>query len=278
MANAGEYNTLKVVKKVDFGVYLDGGNGEEILLPKRFVPNGLDVDDEIEVFLYHDNESRLIATTQKPVGALGDVVLMEVVSTTKQGAFLHWGIMKDLFLPLSQQKSRMYVGEKYLVYIYKDEMTGRLAATEHLAKYIHNNEVVVSEGEAVELVVYHKTDIGYKVIINNENMGVLHYGDVFKELNPGDKIEGYIKAIRDDKIDVAAGKRGYKRIESESDKVLRLLQENDGYLPYNDKSTPEDIYEFFGMSKKAFKMAIGSLYKQRKVSFTQTGIKEETAD
>ena len=274
MVQVGNYNTLKVVKHVDFGVYLDGGEGEEILLPKRFVPNGLNDGDEVEVFIYHDSDNRLVATTQKPLGIVGDIVMLNVVSVTKQGAFLDWGLMKDLFVPLSQQESRMQVGHSYLVKIYIDEQTGRVAATERISRFLSNYELTVKEMEPVDLVVYQLTDIGYKVIINNKHLGVLHYNDVFKELEVGDKEKGFVKKILpENKIDVMLGERGYKRVETETDKVLRLLEENDGYLPYHDKSDPEDIYEFFGMSKKTFKMIVGALYKQKKITLEQSGIK-----
>lgn len=273
MVTAGQYNTLRVVKQVDFGFYLDG-DGEEILLPKRFVPEGLQPEDEINVFIYHDSENRLIATTQQPKGVVGDIVMLEVVDANRQGAFMDWGLMKDLFVPKSQQESRMEVGGHYLVMIYRDEQTGRVAATEKFSNVLSNYELTVHELDDVEFVVYQKTDIGYKVIVNNKHLGVLHYNEVFRELEIGEKLRGFIKTIRPgNKIDVSMGQRGYKRVEDEESKVLRLLQENNGYLPYHDKSDPEDIYEFFGMSKKTFKMVLGTLYKQRKIEFTSTGFK-----
>ena len=276
MLHAGRYHTLRVVKHVDFGLYLDGGDGDEILLPKRFVPRDAREGDEIDVFIYHDNEGRPIATTQKPLGAVGDILSMRVKDKNEHGAFLDWGLMKDLFLPLSQQRSPIRVGGNYLVYIYEDEMTGRIAATEHIGRYISNENLTVAEGDEVDLIVWRETDLGYAVIINNKHEGLVHFNEVFKELAPGDKEKGFIKSIQDDdKINVSLGKKGYQRIEDETGKVLRLLEENNGYLPYHDKSDPEEIYEFFGMSKKAFKMATGSLYKQRKISFTKTGIKLE---
>lgn len=276
MVQAGIYHTLRVVKHVDFGIYLDGGDGDEILMPKRFVPAGVEDGDEIEVFIYHDNEGRPIATSQKPYGIVGDIVLLEVKDKNAQGAFMDWGLMKDIFLPLSQQKSLIRVGGHYMVYIYRDEQTGRVAATEHLSRYINNENLTVAEGDEVDLRIWRETDIGYAVIINNKHEGLLHYNEIFKELAPGDEEKGFIKSILpDNKINVSLGKKGYKRIEDETDKILRLLEENNGYLPYHDKSDPEAIYEFFGMSKKAFKMATGSLYKQRKISFTKTGIKSE---
>lgn len=276
MIQAGSYHTMRVVKQLDFGIYLDGGDGVEILMPKRFVPAGIEPGDDLRAFVYHDNDGRLIATTQQPYGAVGDIVALRVRDKTKQGAFLDWGLMKDLFLPLSQQSSAIREGGKYLVYIYLDEQTGRVSATEHIGRYISNETLTIKEGDAVELTVWRETDLGYAVIINNRHEGLLHYNEVFKELNTGDKLEGFVKTIyEDNKITVAAGKKGYGRIEGETEKILRLLQENNGYLPYHDKSDPEEIYEFFGMSKKAFKMATGGLYKQRKIVFTKTGIKLE---
>lgn len=276
MLQAGIYHTLRVVKHVDFGIYLDGGDGDEILMPKRFVPAGIEDGDEITAFIYHDNDGRPIATTQKPYGVVGDILLMQVKDKNEHGAFLDWGLMKDLFLPLSQQRTPIRTGGKYLVYIYLDEQTGRVAATEHISRYIDNEELTVAEGDEVDLIVWRETDLGYALIINNKHEGLVHFNEVFKELNPGDIEKGYIKTILPDhKITVSLGKKGYQRIEDETDKILRLLDENNGYLPYHDKSDPEEIYEFFGMSKKAFKMATGSLYKLRKITFTKTGIKLE---
>lgn len=273
MLTVGKYHTLEVVKHVDFGIYLDW-DGEEILMPKRFVPEGISDGDSIEVFVYHDNEGRLIATTQKPYGIVGDIVALRAKDKTKHGAYLDWGLMKDIFLPLSQQTTPIRIGGKYMVYIYLDEMTGRVACTQNIARYIDNEVLTVEENDEVSVQVWRETEIGYAVIINSKHEGLVHYNEVFKDLNIGDKETGYIKSIQEDnKINVSIGQRGYQRIEGETKKVLELLEENNGYLPYNDKSAPEDIYEFFGMSKKAFKMAIGALYKQKLITFTQTGIK-----
>lgn len=273
MIEAGKYYKLRVIKKVDFGVYLDG-EGDEILLPKRFEPKNVQEEDEIDVFIYHDSDNRLIATTQIPLATVGEIAMMKAVSVTRQGAFMDWGLMKDLFVPLSQQESRMQVGEKYLIMVYLDEQTGRVAGTERINHFLGNDDLTVSDLDNVDLLIYRETDIGYAVIINNKHIGLLHYNEVFKELNPGDKLRGFIKKIREDnKIDVSLGERGYKKVETEAEKILRLLQENNGYLPYHDKSDPDDIYEFFGMSKKTFKMSTGALYKQKLIEFTSTGIK-----
>ncbi len=274
MVKVGEYNLLKVLRTVDFGVYLDDG-GEGILLPKRFVPTGTKDGDEIKVFVYHDGEDRIIATTQEPKGVLGDIVKLRTISVTEQGAFLDWGLMKDIFVPKSKQQTSMLPNGEYLVKIYLDEQTGRIAATEKLEHFLSNDQLTVKELEVVDLIVYRRTDIGYVVIINNLHTGVLHFNEIYRNITAGDKFKGFIKKIypTENKIDVSAGKPGYNRVEDEVEKILRLLNENNGYLPYYDKSDPEEIYSFFGMSKKTFKMTIGNLYKQRVISFEKTGIK-----
>ena len=267
------YNTLKVSRKVEFGFYLDDGK-DGILLPKRFAPTRLRIGDDIKVFLYHDSDNRLIATTQEPYGVVGDIVQLKCVSTTEHGAFLDWGLMKDLFVAKSQQLTRMHKEGEYLVKIYIDEQTGRVAATEKIEKQISNDELTVKEMDEVELYVQRESDLGWVMIINNKHTGLLHANEVYRKLQPGDKIKGFIKTIRpDNKIDVVLDKPGYARIENEAEKILRLLKEHDGYLPYHDKSDPEDIYDFFGMSKKTFKMTIGALYKQHKIDFVKQGIK-----
>ena len=268
----GEYNLLKVIKVKDMGVFMD--NGEEgILMPKRFVPPGTRIGDELNVFLYHDGEGRPIATTQKPLGVLGDIVKLKAVTITPQGAFLDWGLMKDLFIPKSAMISFMRPMGEYLVKIVLDEQTGRIAATEKLERFLSNEMLTVKEKQIVDLLVYRQTEIGYEVIINNKHKGILHANEVYRPIEIGDRFPGFIKNILpDNKIDVAAGKPGYQRVEDEAEKILRLLKENNGYLPYHDKSSPEEIYQFFQISKKTFKMTIGNLYKQQKILFTKTGI------
>jgi predicted RNA-binding protein (virulence factor B family) len=269
----GEYNELRIARAFDFGMYL-GEAKDVVLLPKRFIPSGVEVGDMLKVFVYHDSEDRLIATTQQPKGIVGDIVYLPVVSVTAQGAFMDWGLMKDLFVPKSKQLMGMRVGGHYLVKIYLDERTGRIAASEKIESYLSNEQLTVKELEPVDLLVYRRTDIGYVVIINNRHTGVLHFNDIYQDIELGDRLQGYIKNIREEnKIDVGTGKTGYQRVEDEAGKVMRLLKENKGYLPYNDKSSPEDIYSFFGMSKKTFKMTTGNLYKNRKIVFTPTGIK-----
>jgi predicted RNA-binding protein (virulence factor B family) len=274
----GDYNLLKVIRKVAFGFYLDDGE-EGILLPIRFAPQDLAIDDEIKVLVYHDSDNRLIATTQIPYAIVGEIAKLKVVEVTKQGAFLDWGLMKDLFVPVSKQLGGMRLGAEYLVKLYLDEQTGRVAATEKIDFLLSNEELTVTEKEIVELIVYRKTELGYAMIINNKHIGLLHSNEIYRDMVIGEKLEGFIKSIRpDNKIDVVIGKPGFQKIEDEAAKILRLLAENDGYLPYHDKSDPADIYAFFGMSKKVFKMTTGTLYKQQKIAFTKTGIQLIVAD
>lgn len=277
MIQVGKFNDLKVLREKPAGVYLEGTE-EGILLPRRFVPPGTELGDTIRVFIYHDSEGRLIATTQKPLGEAGDILLLRVVSVTGIGAFLDFGLMKDLLIPKSNMRQYMRVGEQYLVRIEIDEKTGRLTATEYLEQYLSNDDLTVKELEEVGLTVYRKTQIGFEVIINSKHRGMLHFNEIYRPVKVGDRFRGFVKRIfvnektGETLIDVAAGKPGYGRVEDESEKILRLLDEHDGYLPYYDKSDPEEIYEVFKMSKKTFKMAIGKLYKEGKIHLAKTGI------
>jgi predicted RNA-binding protein (virulence factor B family) len=274
MIKVADYNTLRIDRFVEIGAYLDDGD-KGILLPKRFVPENVDIGDEIEVFVYYDSENRLIATTQKSFAKVEEIAFLKVVTTTNQGAFLDWGLMKDLFVPKSKQKSTMYKDEYYFVKIYIDEQTGRAAAQEVSDAIMQNETLTVKELEPVHIRIYRESNIGYVCIVNHQHEGLLHYADVFKKLYIGDAFEGFVKKIYADtnKLDIVLGKAGYKKVEDETEKILRLLIENDGYLPYHDKSLPEEIYDYFGMSKKVFKMTIGNLYKSKKIEMTQTGIK-----
>ncbi|MBS1565954.1 MAG: RNA-binding protein, partial [Bacteroidetes bacterium] len=251
MIKTGDFNQLRVQRLVPVGAILEDGK-DGLLLPKRFVPARTKPGDTLTVFVYHDSEDRPIATTQKPYAVVGEIAWLEVVSVTQQGAFLDWGLMKDLFVPRSKQLSGMRVGGRYLVRLFIDEQTGRVAATEKIEPYLSNKTLTVKELELVHLTVYRRTDIGYVVIINHRHTGVLHHNDIFRTIAVGDSFEGYIKNIREGeeefKIDLAAGKPGFQRVESAADTVLRLLRENNGHLPYHDKSDPEEIYSFFGMS------------------------------
>jgi hypothetical protein len=274
---------MRVDRKVDFGFYMDDG-GEGILLPKRFVPSGLQIDDTISVFVYHDSDNRLIATTQEPFAVVGDIAALKVVEVTSQGAFLDWGLMKDLFVPVSQQLSTMRLGGKYLVKLYIDAQTGRVAATEKIDKQISNDNLTVKEGEKVKIQVYRESEIGYVVIVNQVHQGLVYKNEVFTHLHIGQFIdEAFVKKIREDnKLDIGLGKQGGEKLADDNQKIMNLLKSHKGFLPYHDKSAPDDIYAFFGMSKKAFKMNVGMLYKLKLISIEEDGIrlipetKEET--
>ena len=277
MVKAGTYNTLQVLRQVEFGVYLEDG-GEGILLPKRFVPAAAKVGDNIKVFIYFDGEDRLIATTQQPYGIVGDIVKLKALTVTQQGAFLDWGLMKDLFVPKSQQLQPMQPNGEYLIKIYVDEQTGRIAATERIEQALQNVQLTVTELQEVELIVLRRSDIGYVVIINKQHTGILHHNEIYRTIGVGDTFPGFIKKVYplDDvnnsfRIDVVAGKQGYQRVEGESEKILRLLQENNGHLPYHDKTDPDTIYNVFGMSKKTFKMTLGKLYREQKIMLVNGG-------
>ena len=272
--NVGQFNLMRVDRKVDFGFYMDDG-AEGVLLPKRFVPSGLQVGDTISVFVYHDSDNRLIATTQEPFAVVGDIAALKVVDITGQGAFLDWGLMKDLFVPVSQQLSSMRLGGKYLVKLYLDKQTGRVAATEKIDNQISNDILTVKEGEKVKLQVYRESDIGYVVIVNQVHQGLVYKNEVFTHLHIGQMIdEGFVKKIREDnKLDIGIGKQGVEKLDDDQLKLIQLLKLHKGFLPYHDKSSPEDIYAFFGISKKAFKMNVGILYKAKKITLEEGGIR-----
>lgn len=269
----GKYNKLKVVKTVDFGLYLDGGDGKEILLPTRYVPLDAKIDNEIEVFVYNDNEGRPIATTDKPYGAVGEFQYMKVKDKSAAGAFLDWGIMKDLLVPFREQKEDLIVGNYYLVYIYLDFITQRIVASTRLDKFLDNVPPEYEEQQEVDLIVANRTELGYKVIINNLHWGLVYKNQVFNELHTGERCKGYIKEVReDDKIDVTLFPTGYNKIESVIQQIIQKLDENQGFLPYNDKTNAELIYSLFSCSKKSFKQAIGFLYKERLIQIENKGI------
>lgn len=274
MAQIGKINHLEVLKELDFGIYLDGGELGEILMPKRYVPEGTMLGDYIEAFIYLDSEDRLIATTEKPLAQVEEFALLEVVSVTSVGAFLYWGLPKDLFVPFREQRKPMEVGGRYLVYIYLDTDSKRIAASSKIENYLDNIPVDYDENEEVDLIIVNQTDLGYNAIIDNSHMGVLYRNEVFQELNSGDRLQGYIKKIRPDgKIDLRLDKIGYEKIGGLADKIIAKLEQNSGFLALSDKSSPDEIYRQFKVSKKNFKAALGALYKQRRISLDDNGIK-----
>ena len=273
MLEIGKYNTLKIVKDLDFGVYLDGGNEKEILLPARYVPKNVKPGDEVEVFIYHDNEGRLIATTAHPLATVGEFKFMEVKSVNNTGAFLEWGLMKDLLVPFKEQKMPMREGRWYLVYVHLDHITGRIVASARIDKYLDNVMPEYTFNQEVNLLVADETDIGYKVIINNLHWGLVYYNEVFRRLEKGEEIKGYIKEVREDeKIDVSLVPLGYQKIEGLAGTILESLKSQGGFIAVHDKSAPEVIQSLFQCSKKSFKQAIGALYKQHLITLENGGI------
>ncbi|MFY1612555.1 S1 RNA-binding domain-containing protein [Macellibacteroides fermentans] len=274
MVEIGKYNTLKIVKDLDFGVYLDGGDDLEILLPARYVPRNVKPGDEVEVFIYHDNEGRIIATTAKPLAIVGEFQWMECKSVNDMGAFLEWGLMKDLLVPFREQKMPMREGKWYLVYVHLDHVTKRIVASARVDKFLDNVPPVYEFNQEVDLLVADETEIGYKVIINNLHWGLVYHNEIYRRLERGEHLKGYIKEVREDeKIDVSLTRLGYEKVEGIAGIILDALKVQNGFLPVHDKSPAEEIYSLFGCSKKSFKQAIGALYKKKLISIEPTGIR-----
>lgn len=268
----GTFQELEIIKILSFGAYLDGGQGQEILLPSKYLPDGAEPGAKVRVFLYHDSEDRPIATTETPLLVRGEIARLRCVGKAHFGAFLDWGLSKDLLLPNSEQVGLVREGGHYLVYAYLDQKTGRMAASQKIEKHVSDQPYPFRILDQVDLEVDQQTDLGYKVIINRKYLGLLHESDVFEPLMPGDRIEGFIKHIREDrKIDVGAGVPGYAKIPAEALKIEKLLHEQGGYLPYDDDSDPQEIQRVFQMSKRSFKAALGALYKARKIQFPPQG-------
>ena len=269
----GAYNLLKVVKKVDFGMYLDGGVEGEILLPTRYVPEGCKIGDELNVFLYLDQDEKIIATTLEPLAKVGDFACLEVAWVNEYGAFLNWGLMKDLFCPFREQKMRMQKGERYIVYVKLDEESYRIMATAKVDKYLNQDKPAYKHGDEVDLLVQQKTELGFKVIIDNAYGGLIYDNQVFRPLHTGDRLKGYIDRVRPDgKIDVTIQPTGRRQTEEFSDVLLAYLQDNGGHCSLGDKSPAELIADRFKVSKKTFKKAIGDLYRKLLITISDEGI------
>ena len=270
----GQMNTLKAAWKVDFGMYLEGGGYDgKILLPERYVPEDLQVGDDIEVFLYLDNEERMVATTLEPKAMVGDFAYLEVAWVNEYGAFLDWGLMKDLFCPFREQKRRMQQGQSYIVHVHIDEESYRIMASAKVERYLQPLPKEYVEGQEVELLIWQKTDLGYKVIIDNAYAGLIYDSQVFQSLHTGDKVKGYISNIRHDgKVDCALQKAGREHTTDFSARLLRYLETRGGRCHLGDKSSAEDIKAQFGVSKRTYKQAVGDLYKRHLIDITDSGI------
>lgn len=272
MIDIGRFNILKIARATKVGLYLTDGEND-VLLPNKYVPKEYEIDQELEVFVYLDHEERPVATTLEPYIFLNEFALLRVNYTNQFGAFMDWGMEKDLFVPFKEQARPMEQGKRYLVYMYIDEKTKRLVASSKTNQFLDNKDITVEEGEEVDLIVSHITEVGINVIINEKHKGLLYKNEVYDDLRTGDRIIGYIKHIRPDgKIDVSATKLGFDKVEPSAQYILDELKASRGFLRLNDDSHPEDIKTVLKMSKKTFKKAIGTLYKQKLIDIKEDGI------
>ena len=274
MLEIGKINNLVVGRFTQHGAYLRDDEDNEVLLPNRYLKQDTKEGDSFDVFLYHDSEDRIVASTDLPYAMAGEVACMEVVDRNSIGAFLDWGLPKDLFLPLSNQGFRVEVGGWYMVGVYVDEMSGRVTATTKLNKLISNETITVGVGDEVEIVIAQHHDLGYRVVINNKNWGMIYENQIFQRVEIGDILKGFVTKISEDyRIDISLQPIGVKQIKNASDTILDILTENGGELSLGDKSTPEEIYELTGLSKKMFKRGVGGLLKAGKIKIEPTKIR-----
>ena len=270
----GRYNQLEIVKEVDFGMYLNGDEDGEILLPKRYVPEGCKPGDVLNVFIYLDMDERLVATTLEPYVQGGEFACLEVAGVNQFGAFLNWGLMKDLFVPFREQKAKMQKGGRYVVHVHLDDESYRIVASAKVVRYLSKERPEYTPGEEVGILVWQKTDLGFKVIVDNKFSGMLFHNEIFQPLESGMHLRAYVKRVREDgKIDLELQQKGVKNVEDFSEVLLQYIKDNDGYTPVNDKTDAEIIYNTFGVSKKTFKKAVGELYKKRLILLEDNGIR-----
>ena len=275
MIEQGKYIELKIEKRATFGLYLADDSGEEVLLPNKYCTDEMKPGGQIEVFVYKDSEGKKVATTLKPKIFIHEFALLKVTAVTDVGAFLDWGLEKELMVPFREQKQKMEQDRWYIVYLNLDTKTDRLYASNRVERFLQNDQISVKEGEEVSLVVLQKTDLGFSVIINHAHKGLIFDNEIFQEIRVGDKLSGYIKRIRDDqKIDISLQPIGFRKFnDANSELIYKKLEENNGFLAITDKSSPDEIYTQFGISKKAFKKSLGTLYKQHKIIIEPDGIK-----
>jgi len=271
----GRRNQLEVLREVDFGLYLDGGEMGDILLPQRYVAEGTKVGDILDVFLYLDSEERLVATTQHPLVEVGQFAYLEVSWVNQYGAFLNWGLMKDLFCPFREQKMRMLQGNKYIIYCYVDEQTSRIVASAKVEKFLSKERPAYQPGDCVEALIQQKTDLGFKAIIDGKHSGLIYQNELFRELHTGDSVKAYVKQVRPDgKLDIALQQQGQQNVTDFARQLFQYIFESDeGFCPFHDKSDAEDIYAEFKVSKKTFKKAVGDLYKRHLITIEPDGLR-----
>ncbi len=273
MIKLGEYNTLEAARSTDNGFYLKDEDGNEVLLPNKYVPEGFENGAKLDVFIFKDSEDRLTATTATPKIKLNRFAYLKVNQVNNVGAFLDWGLEKDLLVPYSEQNERMVKDNSYLVHMYIDKETERLVASGKLRQFFKNEDCTLDVGDEVDLLIGERNYLGIEVIINELYGGLIYKNEIFKKVQRGDKKKGYIKLIREDyKIDVALQPQGYKNQDASAEKILSILKENEGYLNLNDKSSPELIKARLEMSKKTFKKSIGALYKARLIDIKKDGV------
>lgn len=270
----GQYNTLTVLRKTSVGLYLGDDEGNDVLLPNKYILPEYEIGKKIEVFVYKDYEQRWVATNLKPEVCLHEFAYLRVRSSNDIGAFLIWGLEKDLFVPFREQRHKMIAGQSYVVYVTTDEQTQRLIASSKLNKYLSNGELTVDVGQEVELLVFETTPMGYNVIVNQKHKGLIYHDEVFKPVHVGDHLKGFVKTIREDNsIDISLQAKGMVRLEAGAEFILNYLQSHKGFLSLTDKSSADDIALHLQMSKKTFKRSVGILYKQRLISLEEKGIR-----
>jgi len=270
----GKYNTLEILRLTTVGLFLGDESGEDVLLPNKYCPEDFEIGDELEVFVYRDHAERKVATSLTPYIELHQFALLEVTDVTELGAFLDWGLEKNLMVPFSEQRQKMRLGRWYVVFLNLDDKTDRLYATNKVEKHLSNEELTVARGDKVDLLILSETELGFSVIVNHQHKGLIYNNEIFKELKVGDVLSGYVKKIREDnKLDISLQPLGYTKFNDENvQKIYDALVANGGSLDLTDRSSPEQIYARFGLSKKAFKKAVGGLYKQRKITIEPDGI------
>ncbi len=271
----GKINKLTAARSTDNGYYLTDNDGNEVLLPNAYVADDLKIGNEIEVFVYKDSEDRIVATTLKPYVQFEEFAYLKVKEVNDYGAFMDWGLPKDLMVPFAEQTEKMEAGKSYLIFLLQDEQTDRLIASSNVNEFVFFDEIDVKQGDEVDLLLYNMTELGMNVIVNNMYKGLIFKSDIHKNIKPGDRIKGFVKQVREDgKIDIILEPAGYKNsIDENSDIILSALKENNGFLNLTDKNTPEEIKRILGLSKKAFKNGLGNLYKQKIVELNENGIK-----
>ncbi|WP_459209365.1 CvfB family protein [Aquimarina rhabdastrellae] len=273
MLKLGTYNTLKILRDTEPGLFLGNEEGDEVLLPNKYVPEVFEIGEELNVFVYLDSKERIVSTTIDPLARVNSFAFLKCTNVSEIGAFLNWGLEKDLFVPFKEQATKMRVGNWYLVYVYLDDDTNRLVASSKTNSFLDNSLVLLSSYDKVDLILSHPSPHGWNAIVNEKYLGLIYRDEIFQKLTVGDRLTGYVKKVRPDgKIDLTLQRHGFRSIEPNAENVLRELEANGGFIALNDKSDPKDIEEVFQMSKKSFKKAIGSLYKSRKITIEKDGI------